>query len=294
VTDALYYEARPDADLFEHVRCVWFRRVGQAEAERPIRIVPDGCMDLMWRGDRLEIAGPDTTAHVSVAPAGTTFVGLRFNPGAASPVLGVPASELVDARPEAAALWGPAATELAALLEELGPFRRSERSEESRPFLAPPSNLAPPSPLLSGSAAAAAALLQDAVRRRLAEAPAPDRLVQHVVRSLQNAPPGRAVPVERLADRAGVSPRQLHRRCSAALGYGPKTFAGILRFQRFLEGARRAGPGGLAAIALESGYADQPHLTREVRRLTGLTPAQLLGSGANRSTELPSGSWRSA
>jgi AraC-like DNA-binding protein len=218
-------------------------------------------MDLMWRGDRLEVAGPDTTAHVSHAAAGTTFVGLRFHPGTAPPVLGVPASELVDTRPEAAALWGRAAADLAARLED------------------------------AASVQAAAALLQDAVRRRLAEAPVPDPLVRHVVRTFQRAPDLPAVRVDELADRAGVSPRQLHRRCASALGYGPKTFAGIVRFQRFLANAQGVAAGALADAALESGYADQPHLTREVRRLTGLTPAQLLGSGANRSTGLPSGSW---
>jgi AraC-like DNA-binding protein len=34
---------------------------------------------------------------------------------------------------------------------------------------------------------------------------------------------------------------------------------------------------GLAALAALAGYADQPHLTRECRTLTGCTPAALAG-----------------
>ena len=36
----------------------------------------------------------------------------------------------------------------------------------------------------------------------------------------------------------------------------------------------------LARLALDAGYADQAHLTREARRLSGRTPAELVASGA--------------
>jgi AraC-like DNA-binding protein len=47
-----------------------------------------------------------------------------------------------------------------------------------------------------------------------------------------------------------------------------------LRLQRFIRAAD--GGAALAAAGAGAGYADQAHLTREVRRFTGLTPAQLL------------------
>ena len=49
-----------------------------------------------------------------------------------------------------------------------------------------------------------------------------------------------SVEVAELADVVGLSTRQLHRRCTAAFGYGPATLARILRFQRFVHAARRA------------------------------------------------------
>jgi AraC-like DNA-binding protein len=61
-------------------------------------------------------------------------------------------------------------------------------------------------------------------------------------------------------------------RSPGAAGYGPKTLQRVLRFRRFLAGPRD----DLARAALEAGYADQPHLTREVARLAGTTPSRLI------------------
>jgi AraC-like DNA-binding protein len=72
-----------------------------------------------------------------------------------------------------------------------------------------------------------------------------------------------------------VSERHLLRRFHAAVGYGPKTLARVLRFRRFvsaIDGGRR----DLAALALAAGYADQAHLTRETTRLAGLPPAAFI------------------
>lgn len=79
-----------------------------------------------------------------------------------------------------------------------------------------------------------------------------------------------------LAEKVGLSERQLRRRFTEAVGYGPKALHSILRFQHALDLGRRGDP-GLAAIAYQAGYADQAHFTREVRRLAGMTPTELLG-----------------
>jgi len=67
--------------------------------------------------------------------------------------------------------------------------------------------------------------------------------------------------------------RALHRLSRRSFGYGPKTLARIQRFQRAV-GPIRAGR-ALAEVAASSGYADQAHLTREVRALAGVPPTAL-------------------
>jgi AraC-like DNA-binding protein len=210
------------------------------------RILPDGCIDLVWREGRLLIAGPDTSAWLSSVPSGGTVVGLRMRPGIGGCVLGVPASELRDARAEAADVWGRAGSELA---ERVG--------EESDPQ-------------------GRRALLASALTKRLATAGRADSLVLAASRRL-GFPGSR---VTELADALGISDRQLRRRFHHGVGYGPKTLDRILRFQRFVTRIRAVNSGDedLARIAADLGYADQAHLSRDCARLSGLTPRELVES----------------
>jgi AraC-like DNA-binding protein len=114
------------------------------------------------------------------------------------------------------------------------------------------------------------------VRRRLRSAERVDPLARAAALGLAR-PDAR---VAELGDRLGISERQLRRRFADAVGYGPKTLARVLRFQRFLAlAAATAAPPDLAGLAFAAGYADQAHLTRECARLSGRTPATLLAAG---------------
>ncbi|MEV6401166.1 DUF6597 domain-containing transcriptional factor, partial [Streptomyces sp. NPDC051907] len=71
-------------------------------------VLPDGCMDLLWTEGRLFVAGPDTHAHTPGRELGPLIAGVRFAPGTAPALLGVPAHELRDRRVDLADLWGGA------------------------------------------------------------------------------------------------------------------------------------------------------------------------------------------
>ncbi|MEO3777731.1 helix-turn-helix domain-containing protein [Micromonospora sp. B11E3] len=202
----------------------------------PVRVLPDGCVDLLWSSRRgLLVAGPDRTAHLSVSGPGERWVGLRLPPGAAPAVLGVPADELRDRRAPLADLWGPSAAAPA------------ERAAAGRP----------------------AAVLESLARDRLRAAGGADPLGARLTARLATG-----VPVAAAAAEVGLGARALHRRCRHLFGYGPKTLARILRMRRALDLARAGVP--LAEAAARAGYADQAHLTRDVRDLAGLPPATLL------------------
>jgi AraC-like DNA-binding protein len=112
---------------------------------------------------------------------------------------------------------------------------------------------------------------REALRRITAialAAPPADAAVAEAARRLEHP----RTRVEALAGDLGLSERQLRRRFHAAAGYGPKTLQRVLRFRRFLAAAS----GDLARAALDAGYADQAHLTRECTRLAGRPPAALL------------------
>jgi AraC-like DNA-binding protein len=195
-------------------------------------------MDLLWHDGRLLVAGPDTRAYLADGQAGA-WSGVRFCPGTAPALLGVPAHELRDRRVDLAELWP--ASKVRRLRGRIG---------------------AAPDP---------AAALEDVAGECAADTDPPDPLLRRLVTALDE---GR--PVAATADSLGVGARQLHRRSLAAFGYGPKTLARILRLQRALALARTGVP--FADTAARTGYADQAHLARDVKELAGLPLGELLAA----------------
>lgn len=206
------------------VACLWTRTDGEPAAQR---ILPDACVDIVWTGGKLVVAGPATQA-VTARTTGPAL-GVRFRVGAAGAALGIPAAELLDRTVPLTDIWGDDGERIADAVA-------------AEPTLA---------------------VLARAVAERIAGT-APDGLVRAAATGAQ----------------PGIGDRQLRRRFADAVGYGPKTLQRILRFQRFLILAGGTGARDLARLALEAGYADQAHLTRECTRLARLPPAQLLAAGA--------------
>lgn len=214
---------------------VWTRQ-GVADTDLPV--LPDGSMDLLWIDGRLSVAGPDTRAYRPAPGFAARISGIRFFPGAAPALLGVPAHELRDARADLADLWSPVA------------LRRASE--------------------LLARASDPAAGLEAIARWRANEADAADPTVRFIVTSL-----GSGMSVSATAEELGTGPRRLHRLSLAAFGYGPKTLGRVLRMQRALALARSGM--GLAEVAASVGFADQAHLTRDIREFSDMSPRQLLG-----------------
>jgi methylphosphotriester-DNA--protein-cysteine methyltransferase len=226
--------------------CVWTSAA--PVVPEVVDVLPDGCMDLVWSGADLFVAGPDTAPNPYTRAAGLAATGLRFHPGVLPALLGTPAAALRDARVPLAVLQPTLARRAVAAI---------------------------------AAGADPAAVLPALAARLPGRAPEPG--VRAVAARLS-----RGASAADTADALGWTTRTLHRRCLAAFGYGPATLRRVLRFRRALTLL----DGGVAPaeVAARAGYADQPHLSREVRALAGTAPAQL-GRAANRSTPVPSGSW---
>lgn len=87
------------------------------------------------------------------------------------------------------------------------------------------------------------------------------------------------MPVGELADGLGLGVRQFERRFLAHHGVALRDFRRLARFARALS-ILMQGPGrpGLAAAALEAGYVDQAHFSRDFRQFVGDTPSHFLAS----------------
>jgi len=237
-----YREFAPSPPLHALVACRWLRELPADDPADSTLVLPDGCVDLLWRDGKLTVAGVDTAARRSPVRPGSAIAGIRLRPGVAGAVFGIPASELLDEKLP---------------LEEILGARASEFSDRLDG---------------AGGHEAEYLLLEDLVASALADR-APDPLVLAATRRL-GFPGSR---VDQLADALGISERQLRRRFHDSVGYGPKTLDRILRFRRLVDQARAVSDGevDLARLAADLGYADQAHMTRDSVRLTGMPPARL-------------------
>lgn len=232
------YSEQPATGLLGKLfRCSWSHTLPDDFQGRMV-VVPDGCSDLIFAGSRLMIVGPDRTAAFPVVAAGETILGLRFRPGAALRWLDVPLDELVGK---------------AIPLRDL---RRDAREIEEQ--LADECSPAGRRTLLHAWALGKSVAIAD-----------PKSDMETLFNGLSN---------ERLHDVStltALGERTLRRQSRDHFGYGPKTLERILRFQRFLRLARRSASQSLAVLALEAGYADQAHMTRDVKEFTTLTPRDI-------------------
>lgn len=83
--------------------------------------------------------------------------------------------------------------------------------------------------------------------------------------------------VQSLAAEIGWTRRRLAQYVRAEVGLEPRAFAGLARFERFASRLQAAPALPLAEAAIDAGYADQAHLTREVGRYAAMTPGELRG-----------------
>jgi AraC-like DNA-binding protein len=256
----VYREKPVSPMLRRHFVSAWFHQKPSGVA-RQTAVVPDACADLIWFGGNLLVAGPDHQVRFESVPPGATVVGMRFQPGAVAVWLGVPASAIVGARIQLDCFCKGQAQEL---IDLIGDTR---------------------------DPAVAARRLEAALEKITGDLASPANSSRIILESLTQTREARGSITRQLTSALGTSERTLRRHCEQAFGYGPKTLDRVLRMQRFLELAKTHRALDLANLAAAAGYADQAHLSREARRLAGLTPAtilvQLCGSGSMRGSLNP-------
>lgn len=245
-----YREFPPPRSLSNRLVCVWTQSIEGSEGEYLHSVLPDGCVDIVLIGNAAPVvAGPANERIVVGLSAGAKIIGFRFRPGWATSSLGVPVSTILNDDVPLHELWGTDADRLA---EEM--FMQDSVSAK----------------LDAGAAALAG---------RMLSASSPDRAIQAATVWLAQHPGGR---IRDLADSIGLSSRHLQRRFRHAVGYGPKTFQRIMRFQRLLTISQnlKPCPRDLSRLAGDLGYADQAHMCREIREFANETPQAMLMANA--------------
>ena len=245
-TIAEYREYPVPLDLAAHVMCLWTQSVGRSGGPYEHRVLPDACIDIVFINDEPPaVIGPYVESFIATLPPGTNIVGARFHPGRALAFLGHPASVLLNQSVPLTVLWNNAA---------------------STDFLSPVYEA-------TGLASRLSAL-ERTMMARLSRTKSIDPAVMWGIKWLAEHSES---SIENLSACIGISSRQLRRRFSVSVGYGPKLFQEVLRFQRMLHQATRSRVRlPLVDLAAAAGYADQAHMTREARRFSDVPPMELL------------------
>lgn len=242
--DTPYYrESRPSTDLAAVVACRWVRVVRVAGRRGPSSIIPDGCADIMAYDDAPpHVAGPDAITRWTTLHEGTVITGIRLRPGAVRTILGCDARDIVNGGASLSDLAPGAALLHVRLLTAATLLQRH-------------------------------ALLEDWVRGSLTHAASGDRAVIAACRLIAADP---RIELGTIARQFTWTARTMHRQFRAACGYGPKHLQRIMRIQAAIRAVHEAAPVRLAGVAAAAGYADQAHMSRDFRDITGFSPREYL------------------
>jgi AraC-like DNA-binding protein len=254
-----YTETLAGPSLRPYVRRLWALEDATPSELRAVeRVVPDGCMELIVHLGppfrRLAGAEPSPTqprallagqlhGALLLQPGRTIdLVAIRFEPWGAAALLGLDPRELADRLPPLDELVGAHAGRLVDALARAGTVaaRLAAAHAWCAGYLA--GARLPP----VGLRVAATAALAD----------------PHVSR------------VDDLAHRTGWGTRRLERAFEEHVGLAPKVLLRVGRIQRALAGLQASAAPSLAALAVDHGFVDQAHLTREFTRLVGVSPAR--------------------
>lgn len=239
------------------VRMLWASEGAEASGPTGLeRVLPTGAMHLVFRlsdsplrlleGGRPQsvgrtvVGGARASYYVREVSRPVSSVGIQFHPGAAPLLLGVPAHTLAERHTALEDVWGP-------VVEELRERLRAERSPSAR--------LALVERWLLGRLRHTRGAVHPAVGLALQRFSAGDGVTDVV-------------------DATGYSHRRFIVLFREAVGLPPKVYTRVLRFQEALTRLAARPEQPWSELALDAGYADQPHLHRDFIEFTGLSPGQ--------------------
>ena len=255
----LYLEHIPAPPLAGFIRVLWYAQAGQV-AHRRERILPSGCVQVILNLARDYLLDcPEGQADLQMPPAlvigarsvyeivdtsdMADLIGIVFEPGGFGLFAGDAVDLFSNRSIDLEALWGSAARDVRDRLRELPTPQSRLRCFES--FLA--AHIAP-------------------------------RLTRHgpwrapeVAFALRAFAPELATPtVREVARQIGWSERRFSQVFREEVGFAPKTWCRVQRFQRAVQQLHAGHDLRWAELALDCGYYDQSHFANEFRAFSGV------------------------
>lgn len=253
-----YKTYEPSEELGTLVKCFWSLEAPSSDFPEKQRIVPDGCMELIFHyGDlycqfredgssfpqpRAFVFGQITTP-LEIAPTGKTgILAARFHPEGFDPLATIPIREMENTAVSLEKLFGPDGLSLEKNVLDCNSNR--ERIK----------------------------LISDFLLKRMKSSEAIDRVSQSCVEALLQLKG--QLSVDALSDQLNINRRRLERKFASAIGLSPKQLSKIIRLQATLKMLDKGEFENLTDLAYENGYFDQAHFIKDFKEFTGMSPKQ--------------------
>lgn len=242
-----YKEFIPSEALQPLVHCFWtLKSESASNAITHYRIVSDGCIDLFIDCSEFQpilIAGTANTSQQAQFPGKTQYFGIRFYPGCLQYFFNMPIREITNNMIPFQDIWKPKLHNIEEKLFEAK--STSERIKLTELFL----------------------LEQLGNQKKTPD----DRFLGVLEQILSMTG---SLQVEKDLH-LGISPRQLRRYFDYYIGFNPKTFSRIVRFQTTLKAMMSEPKDQWGKLCYDFGYYDQAHYIHDFKELSGMIPSSV-------------------
>ena len=246
----------PSPELQPFVKCFWTLEDDGAGEPARQRIIPDGCMEMIFHygdpykqyfEDGRSVIQPRSfifgqiTRHLEIEPTGRSgIVAARFLPEGLAPFIPAPVSSLENKAVAIADLFGKNAEALER--DVMAAAHTPQRIKLIEGFLI--AQLADPQMI-------------DTVARACVE----------TIFETQGQ-----LDVVQLADKMNINRRNMERRFTSVIGMSPKQLSKLVRLQTAMKIMEQGKFSSLTSLAYETGYYDQAHFIKDFKEFTGVSP----------------------
>jgi AraC-like DNA-binding protein len=253
-----YKQYDPPETLRSFIKCFWSLEAPAQSIVEKQRIVPDGCMEMIFHygdlykqflEDGSSITQPrcfvfgQITFPLEIMPTGVSgIIAARFQPDGFIPFSSYPVQQMENKGVPLAILFGDEASMLETNV--LNATSNDKRIHFITEFLL----------------------------ARLQTSEATGRITKASIATLLQS--NGQINVDELAGHLQINRRQLERKFSSAIGLSPKQLSKVIRLQATLKAMQQKQYTSLTSLAYENGYYDQAHFIKDFKEFTGISPRQ--------------------
>ena len=253
-----YQTYQPQPDLSAFINCYWTLKAPKEDQPEKQRIVPDGCMEMIFHlgdlykqytHDNAYITQPkcfvfgQITRPLYIEPTGATNIfAVRFQADGFTPFAEIPISEMENNAVPLEVLFGEAGTILQNKI------------------------------LKATTVEAQIEIIEAFFLNTLTDAKQIDKTIKDSV-NMMLALKGQ-LSIDALSENLKVNRRMLERKFASVIGVSPKQLAKIVRLQTTLKMVANNDFKNFTAIAHENNYYDQAHFIKEFKEFTGVSPKE--------------------